>query len=67
MLGEGEVVTKDVSNTDEVALYDTASTDVGDCEVRRGWCVVHDKKANKITRNKKFWTKMNCFNTARER
>ena len=57
-------MTKDVRNTDGGSLYDTASNvlrlreDRGECEVRRGMCMKHGRKATKITRNKKVWTKM---------
>ena len=63
-LGDGSVGTKDVGTTDDVSLYNTASTvlmlreDRGECEVKRGWCVKHDRKANKITQKKSVWTKM---------
>ena len=64
-LDEGEAATKDLGNNDDGgSLYDTASTvlrlreDRGECEVRRGWCEKHDRKANKITSKKKVWTKM---------
>ena len=58
------MATKVMSNDDGGSLYDTASNvlrlreDRGECEVRRGWCVKHGRKATKITRNKKVWTKM---------
>ena len=63
--GEGGIpVTKDVGNTDGGSLYDTASNvlrlreDRGECEVRRGMCVKHGRRATKITTNKRVWTKV---------
>ena len=63
-IGDVSVAIKDVSNADDASLYDTASTvlrlreDRGECVVKRGWCLKHDKKANKITQKKSVWTRM---------
>ena len=32
--------------------------DRGECEVRRGMCVKHGRRATKITTNKRVWTKV---------
>ena len=61
--GDRSVASKDVGNTDDASLLDTASTvlrlreDRGECVIKRGWCVKHDLKANKITQKKSVWTK----------